>query len=205
MDFPQKGFYGVFELPVLRNAQKRHKKSLKIFKKRGTYLVIDLVPIVRAVSHYALVASLPPRAIRPPKGARQTACEHRKLQCLAAPLIEATARPAAGHHRPSQRVRCTASEDCAYCCVRCLRKLGASLPNLGSEMLVVPSAYCCVRCLQRLDASLPNLVSGTMAVKIVRTVAYAVCRSLLPLFRILVSGTMVVQVRVLLRTLFAEA
>jgi hypothetical protein len=25
MDFPQKVFYGVFELPLLRNAQKRHK------------------------------------------------------------------------------------------------------------------------------------------------------------------------------------
>jgi hypothetical protein len=27
MDFPQKVFYGVFELPLLRNAQKRHKKK----------------------------------------------------------------------------------------------------------------------------------------------------------------------------------
>jgi hypothetical protein len=27
LDFPQKVFYGVFELPLLRNAQKRHKKS----------------------------------------------------------------------------------------------------------------------------------------------------------------------------------
>jgi hypothetical protein len=26
MDFPQKVFYGVFELPLLRNAQKRHGK-----------------------------------------------------------------------------------------------------------------------------------------------------------------------------------
>jgi hypothetical protein len=29
IDFPQKVFYGVFELPLLRNAQKRHKKNLK--------------------------------------------------------------------------------------------------------------------------------------------------------------------------------
>jgi hypothetical protein len=36
MDFPQKVFYGVFELPLLRNAQKRHKKNWK--KKGGTYL-----------------------------------------------------------------------------------------------------------------------------------------------------------------------
>jgi hypothetical protein len=27
MDFLQKVFYGVFELPLLRNAQKRHKKN----------------------------------------------------------------------------------------------------------------------------------------------------------------------------------
>jgi hypothetical protein len=30
MDFPQKVFDGVFELPLLRNAQKRHKKITKI-------------------------------------------------------------------------------------------------------------------------------------------------------------------------------
>jgi hypothetical protein len=29
IDFPQKVFYGVFELPLLRNAQKRHNKNLK--------------------------------------------------------------------------------------------------------------------------------------------------------------------------------
>jgi hypothetical protein len=29
MDFPQKAVFGVFELPLLRNAQKRHKKNLK--------------------------------------------------------------------------------------------------------------------------------------------------------------------------------
>jgi hypothetical protein len=29
MDFPPKEFYGVFELPLLRNAQKHHKKHLK--------------------------------------------------------------------------------------------------------------------------------------------------------------------------------
>jgi hypothetical protein len=27
IDFPQKKIYGVFELPLLRNAQKRHKKT----------------------------------------------------------------------------------------------------------------------------------------------------------------------------------
>jgi hypothetical protein len=35
MDFPQKVFSGVFELPLLRNAQKRHKKIKKI-KVHGT-------------------------------------------------------------------------------------------------------------------------------------------------------------------------
>jgi hypothetical protein len=34
MDFPQKVFFGVFELPLLRNAQKRHKKSQKERKKK---------------------------------------------------------------------------------------------------------------------------------------------------------------------------
>jgi hypothetical protein len=34
MDFPQKVLYGVFELPLLRNAQKRHKKISKIKKKK---------------------------------------------------------------------------------------------------------------------------------------------------------------------------
>jgi hypothetical protein len=34
MDFPQKVFNGVFELPLLRNAQKRHNKDLKKEKKR---------------------------------------------------------------------------------------------------------------------------------------------------------------------------
>jgi hypothetical protein len=34
MYFPQKVFYGVFELPLMRNAQKRHKKIKKIKKKR---------------------------------------------------------------------------------------------------------------------------------------------------------------------------
>jgi hypothetical protein len=38
MYFPQKVFHGVFELPLLRDAQKRHKKISKIKKKEGTYL-----------------------------------------------------------------------------------------------------------------------------------------------------------------------
>jgi hypothetical protein len=29
IDFPQKVVYGVFELPLFRNAQKRHKQNLK--------------------------------------------------------------------------------------------------------------------------------------------------------------------------------
>jgi hypothetical protein len=42
IDFPQKFFYGVFELPLLRNAQKRHKKISKKTKKNRkvpTYLI----------------------------------------------------------------------------------------------------------------------------------------------------------------------
>jgi hypothetical protein len=38
MYFPKKTFYGVFELPLLRNAQKRHKTNLNIKKKKSTYL-----------------------------------------------------------------------------------------------------------------------------------------------------------------------
>jgi hypothetical protein len=37
IDSPQKVFYGVFELPLLRNAQKRHKKIKKIKKKPERY------------------------------------------------------------------------------------------------------------------------------------------------------------------------
>jgi hypothetical protein len=38
MDFPQNNFCGVFELPLLRNAQKRHKKySQNKNKKVPTY------------------------------------------------------------------------------------------------------------------------------------------------------------------------
>jgi hypothetical protein len=40
MDFPPKVFNGVFELPLLRNAHKRHTKKshTKKEKKKGTYL-----------------------------------------------------------------------------------------------------------------------------------------------------------------------
>jgi hypothetical protein len=37
MDFPQKVFCGVFELPLLRNAQKRHKNIKKKNRKVPTY------------------------------------------------------------------------------------------------------------------------------------------------------------------------
>jgi hypothetical protein len=41
MDFPQKVFCGVFELPLLRNAQKRHKKYLNyiFFRQVPTYSI----------------------------------------------------------------------------------------------------------------------------------------------------------------------
>jgi hypothetical protein len=38
MELPQKVCSGVFELPLLRNAQKRHKINLKI-KQKSTYLL----------------------------------------------------------------------------------------------------------------------------------------------------------------------
>jgi hypothetical protein len=34
MYFPQKVFYGVFELPLLRNAQRRHTKTLSFVEKK---------------------------------------------------------------------------------------------------------------------------------------------------------------------------
>jgi hypothetical protein len=37
MDFPKKALYGVFELPLLRNAQKRHNKKVTQ-KKTNKYL-----------------------------------------------------------------------------------------------------------------------------------------------------------------------
>jgi hypothetical protein len=37
MYFPKKVFNGVFELPLLRNAQKRHKQISKLKKKVPTY------------------------------------------------------------------------------------------------------------------------------------------------------------------------
>jgi hypothetical protein len=44
IDFPQKVFFGFFELPLLRNAQKRHKKISKKKNQKGTYLP-DLLAI----------------------------------------------------------------------------------------------------------------------------------------------------------------
>jgi hypothetical protein len=38
MYFPKKGFCGVFEVPLLKNAQKRPQKTQKQKKKGGTYL-----------------------------------------------------------------------------------------------------------------------------------------------------------------------
>ncbi len=43
MDFPQKVFHGVFELPLLRNTQKRHKQ----IKIKLTYPIEWLLPDIR--------------------------------------------------------------------------------------------------------------------------------------------------------------
>jgi hypothetical protein len=53
--FPIKVFYGVFELPLLRNAQKRHKKNLKIKKKKKKYLPTPFsghLPDIRGFQFY---------------------------------------------------------------------------------------------------------------------------------------------------------
>jgi hypothetical protein len=62
IDFPQKFFYGVFELPLLRNAQKRHKKNLKALKKKKCTYLPDLLAIFQisvssAPSHTTRAAS----------------------------------------------------------------------------------------------------------------------------------------------------
>jgi hypothetical protein len=58
IDFPQKVFYGVFELPLLRNAQKRHKK-----KQKGTYLP-DLLAICQIYPRFIFFLSERPLAAR---------------------------------------------------------------------------------------------------------------------------------------------
>jgi hypothetical protein len=60
MYFPKKVFYGhgVFELPLLRNAQKRHKKNLKK-KKKSTYLPLYHLPGIRRFQFYFSSASAP--------------------------------------------------------------------------------------------------------------------------------------------------
>jgi hypothetical protein len=52
MDSPQKACFGVFELPLLRNARKRHKIKQKI--KEGTYLP-HLVAICQIHAAWRLV------------------------------------------------------------------------------------------------------------------------------------------------------
>jgi hypothetical protein len=51
MDFPQKVLNGVFELPLLRNAQKRHKSKSQIKKKEKrkapTYPICGHLPDIR--------------------------------------------------------------------------------------------------------------------------------------------------------------
>jgi hypothetical protein len=56
MNFPQKVFCGVFDLPLLRNAQKRHKKNLK---KKIRHLP-HLVAICRIYVAFNLFFSLAP-------------------------------------------------------------------------------------------------------------------------------------------------
>jgi hypothetical protein len=53
MDFPQNIFYGVFELPLLRNAQRRHKKSPKTIKKKERHLPRALPHLVAICQIYA--------------------------------------------------------------------------------------------------------------------------------------------------------
>jgi hypothetical protein len=58
MYFPQKVFYDVFELPLLRNAQKRHKKITKIKKKKVPTYPIYHLPGIRRFQFYFSSAPL---------------------------------------------------------------------------------------------------------------------------------------------------
>jgi hypothetical protein len=58
--FPQKFFYGVFELLLLRNAQKRHKKISKITPKKVPTYPIYHLPGIRRFQFYFSSAPLAP-------------------------------------------------------------------------------------------------------------------------------------------------
>jgi hypothetical protein len=55
MNFPQTVFNGVFELPLLRNAQKRHRK--KVTKKKGK---VPTYPIKWLSARYTSLPFFPP-------------------------------------------------------------------------------------------------------------------------------------------------
>jgi hypothetical protein len=64
MYFPKKKCYGVFELPLLRNAQKRHKTNLKIKKKKKPTYLPHLVAICQIYGGFNLIFLGHPLALR---------------------------------------------------------------------------------------------------------------------------------------------
>jgi hypothetical protein len=52
LDFLQKVLHGVFELPLLRNAQKRYNKNLKNKKEEEGTVVPDLVAICQIICRF---------------------------------------------------------------------------------------------------------------------------------------------------------
>jgi hypothetical protein len=54
MDFPQNVFYGVFELPLLRNAQKRLKKIKKLIKNKAPTPFSGHLPDIRRFQFFFL-------------------------------------------------------------------------------------------------------------------------------------------------------
>jgi hypothetical protein len=70
IDFPQKVFYGVFELPLLRNAKNAIKKLKKLKKKqKGTYLP-DLLAICQIYPRFIFFFLRRP-SVPSPKGSRK--------------------------------------------------------------------------------------------------------------------------------------
>ena len=75
IDFPQKVFNGVFELPLLRNAQKRHKKTQKLKKKKKEVPTYPILSSARYTSLSILFFFGAPRA-RPSSGAARRNKRH---------------------------------------------------------------------------------------------------------------------------------
>jgi hypothetical protein len=140
MYFPQKVFYGVFELPLLRNAQKRHKKKKKK-KKVPTYpslssarytslSILFFFGAPRAQSPEASrCCPAPPRA-PPPPSVRTRSSRGRRQTARRGSLSYRIQHPAATNY---------------FLAVLCLQVLEVSNPK--SHMSSTTPGCCCCYCL----------------------------------------------------------